>query len=220
MEDAQLSDVLARRIFQPLGMADTGFTVPSDKAWRCAANHGFDDRGLAAVLATVPGGHALAERPPGLRFFSGGQGLWSTVDDYLTFARIFVQGGSVEGAQILNPETIAMMTSNHLDERQRSTGEMLGTHPFASGHAYGFGVAVVAHPETADPTICGGGVGAVGWPGAYGGWWQADVNDRSVMILLTHNMVTLDQLAEGIGFGAWDAVIQFQALGSTYSTES
>jgi CubicO group peptidase (beta-lactamase class C family) len=215
MDEAPLSDVLARRVFQPLGMTDTGFTVPSDKAWRCAANHGYDARGHPAVLETVPGGHALADRPPDLTFFSGGQGLWSTIDDYLAFARIFVEGGTVDGRQILKPETLTMMTSNQLTEHQRATGEMLGGHPFAAGHGYGFGVAVVVDPETADPTICGGDAGAVGWPGAYGGWWQADPNDRSVMMLLTHNMASLDQLADGIGLGAWDAITQFQTLGST-----
>jgi hypothetical protein len=73
-------------------------------------------------------------------------------------------------------------------------------------------------PETANPAICGGGAGAVGWPGAYGGWWQADPTDRSVMILLTHNMVTLEQLADGVGLGAWDATTQFQTLGSAFPT--
>jgi len=219
MDDAPLSDVLAQRVFHPLGMTDTGFTVPSDKAWRCAANHGYDARGHPSVLETVPGGHALAHRPSDLTFFSGGQGLWSTIDDYLAFARIFVEGGTVEGQQILKPETVTMMTSNQLTEHQRATGEMLGGHPFAAGHGYGFGVAVVVDPETADPTICGGGAGAVGWPGAYGGWWQADPNNRSVMILLTHNMVTLDQLADGIGLGAWEAAVQFQTLGSTQLAE-
>jgi CubicO group peptidase (beta-lactamase class C family) len=80
------------------------------------------------------------------------------------------------------------------------------------------GVAVVIDPETADLTLCGGGAGAVGWPGAYGSWWQADPNDRSVMVFLTHNMVTLDQLASGVGFGVWDAITQFHELGSDPNT--
>lgn len=214
MEDAPLSDVLAQRVFQPLEMADSGFTVPPDKAWRCAANHGFDDQGRLTVLETVPGGQALTARPPGLTYFSGGQGLWSTVDDYLAFARLFVEGGTVDGVRMLKPDTLALMTSNHLTRHQRASGEMLGGHPFAAGHGYGMGVAVVVDPETADPILCGGGAGAVGWPGAYGGWWQADPTDRSVMIFLTHNMITLDQLANGIGFGVWDAITQFHSLGT------
>lgn len=214
MEDAPVSDVFAQRVFRPLGMTDTGFTVPPEKTGRCAVNHGFDDHGRPTVLDTVPGDHAVAARPPGLTFFSGGQGLWSTADDYVTFARMFVEGGTVDGVRLLKPDTLALMTSNHLTESQRATAEMLGRRPFAAGHGYGMGVAVVIDPETADLTLCGGGAGAVGWPGAYGSWWQADPNDRSVMVLLTHNMVTLDQLANGVGFGVWDAITQFHALGS------
>lgn len=127
---------------------------------------------------------------------------------------MFVEGGTVDGVRLLRPDTLALMTSNQLSERQRATAEMLGRRPFAVGHGYGLGVAVVMDPEVADPTVCGGGVGAVGWPGAYGSWWQADPDDRSVMVLLTHNMVTLDQLDQGIGFGAWDAITRFQATGS------
>jgi CubicO group peptidase (beta-lactamase class C family) len=73
-------------------------------------------------------------------------------------------------------------------------------------------VAVVIEPEKADPLRCGGGVGSVGWPGAWGGWWQADPNDDSVLIFLAHNMVELDQFAQGIGFEVFDAIMQFQTL--------
>ena len=76
------------------------------------------------------------------------------------------------------------------------------------------GVAVVMEPDRADPLRCGGGAGSVGWPGAYGGWWQADPNDGSVLIFLAHSMFRLDQLANGIGLGVWDAIRKFQALGS------
>jgi CubicO group peptidase (beta-lactamase class C family) len=80
---------------------------------------------------------------------------------------------------------------------------MIGQPIFASGHGYGLGVAVVIEPEKADPLRCGGGIGAVGWPGAYSGWWQADPNAQSVLIFLAHNIVELPQFAKGIGFGAW-----------------
>jgi hypothetical protein len=62
-------------------------------------------------------------------------------------------------------------------------------------------------------------VGAVGWPGAYGGWWQADPNDGSVLIFLAHNMVDLEQLAQGIGFGVWDAILKFHDLASARLVE-
>jgi CubicO group peptidase (beta-lactamase class C family) len=73
------------------------------------------------------------------------------------------------------------------------------------------GVAVVLEPAQAEPTVCGGGVGAVGWPGGFGGWWQADPNDDSVLILLAHNMVERHQFEQGIGFGIYAAITQFQA---------
>ena len=214
MEDAPLGDVLARRIFGPLGMDDTGFTVPAEKWTRRAGLCGFDDEGHPVPLNKAPGGQALADRPGGMTFESGGQGLWSTLDDYLAFARIFVGRGEVEGIRILRPETLAMMASNQLTAAQRATARMLGSRLFAIGHGYGMGVAVVMEPAQADPLRCGGGVGAVGWPGAYGSWWQADPNDGSVLIFLSHNMVELAQMAKGIGLDVWSAIVTFQKLAS------
>ena len=74
------------------------------------------------------------------------------------------------------------------------------------------GVAVVMEPEKADPLRCRGGVGTIGWPGAYGGWWQADPNDRSVLIFLSHNMLELHQMARGIGLGVWSAISSFHEI--------
>jgi hypothetical protein len=54
------------------------------------------------------------------------------------------------------------------------------------------------------------GVGTVSWPGAFGGWWQADPNDGSVLIFLAHNMVDLAQMAKGIGLCVWAAIEAFQ----------
>jgi len=89
---------------------------------------------------------------------------------------------------------------------------MLGQAPFAQGHGYGMGVAVVMEPEQADVLRCRGGVGTIGWPGAYGSWWQADPNDGSVLVFLSHNMVELSQLAQGIGLAAWSAIATFHAV--------
>lgn len=89
---------------------------------------------------------------------------------------------------------------------------MLGRSVFATGHGYGMGVAVVMEPEKADPLRCRGGIGTIGWPGAYGSWWQADPNDHSVLIFLAHSMVELRQLARGIGIGVWSAISSFYAI--------
>jgi CubicO group peptidase (beta-lactamase class C family) len=92
---------------------------------------------------------------------------------------------------------------------------MFGRPVFAAGHGYGMGVAVVMEPEKADPLRCRGGVGTIGWPGAYGGWWQADPTDRSVLIFLSHNMLELQQMARGIGLGMWSAIASFHRIATT-----
>lgn len=210
MDGEPLGEVLRRRIFEPLGMMDTAFVVPRDHRHRCAGAYGFDEAGTLTKLASAPGNAFLMERPDHMRFTSGGAGLWSTLDDYLAFARMFVGGGAVDRARILKPETLALMTTNCLTPEQRATATMLGRRPFATGHGFGMGVAVVMEPESAAPTPCGGGVGAVGWPGAYGGWWRADPNDGSVLVFLAHSMVTLEQLAAGIGLDVFSAIFQFE----------
>jgi CubicO group peptidase (beta-lactamase class C family) len=211
LEGAPLSAVLNRRVFAPLNMRDTGFIVSREKRDRCASLCGFDDEGRLTTLTAAPGGHALNERPTAMTFESGGQGLWSTLDDYLAFARMLIGDGR-SGVMLLRPETLTMMTSNQLTPEQRATTRMLGRPIFAAGHGYGMGVAVVMEPQKADPLRCRGGVGTIGWPGAYGGWWQADPNDRSVLIFLAHNMLELHQMARGIGLGVWSAIASFHEL--------
>jgi CubicO group peptidase (beta-lactamase class C family) len=215
MEGAPLGDVLERRIFGPLGMRDTGFTVPPEKRSRRARMYGFDNAGRLTLRLTASGGATMEERPEGMAYVSGGAGLWSTLDDYLAFARIFVGSGAVDGVRLLRPDTIALMTRNRLTENQRAQAEMLGLPVFGSGTGFGLGVAVVLDPEKASFLRGSGGVGTVGWPGAYGGWWQADPTDESVMIFLTHNVVELEQIAQGIGWGAFGAVRRFHALASS-----
>jgi CubicO group peptidase (beta-lactamase class C family) len=213
MEDAPLSEVMRRRLFGPLGMTDTSFTVPVGQHHRRAKMYGFDDSGRLAERTIGPGGAFLAERPEEMTFQSGGQGLWSTVDDFLTFARLFIGAGAVDGVRILKPETIALMTTNRLSETQRASARLLGMSVFAH-HGFGLGVAVVLDPEKAWAIRCKGAIGTVGWPGAYGGWWQADPVEQSIMIFLAHNALELAQLAKGIGLDVYSAISQFHATGS------
>jgi CubicO group peptidase (beta-lactamase class C family) len=102
-----------------------------------------------------------------------------------------------------------MMTTNRLTPEQRRTAEVARLPLFVSGHGYGMGTAVVMEPDHAEPLVCGGSKGAVGWPGAYGGWWRADPADSSVRIFLAHNMVTRQQFADGVGFGVYEAITAF-----------
>jgi CubicO group peptidase (beta-lactamase class C family) len=214
IEGAPLGEVLARRIFRPLGMADTGFIVPPEKRARRAAMHGFDAEGRLIRLAAVPGGAALAERPADMTYEGGGAGLWSTVDDYLAFARLFAGDGAVDGVRLLQPETIALMRANRLTETQRAGAKTLGMPVFAAGNGFGLGVAMTLDPASASALRGKGGLGTVAWPGAYGGWWQADPTDGSVMILLQHNMVDPEGLSEGHGLAGYGAIMEFHALGT------
>jgi CubicO group peptidase (beta-lactamase class C family) len=123
MEGSSLGAVLRQRVLDPLGMRDTHFGVPHDKRHRRAALTGFDEARRLTTLAVAPGGHALVERPDSMTFEAGGGGLWSTADDYLAFARLFVGGGAVDGVRILRSDTCALTMSNQLTpgQRQRSS---------------------------------------------------------------------------------------------------
>ncbi|HZQ53371.1 MAG TPA: serine hydrolase domain-containing protein [Bryobacteraceae bacterium] len=209
IEGSSLGAVLERRIFRPLGMKDTGFVVPEEKRHRRSAAYGFDETGHLTKRTTW-GDVVAPERPPNMAYESGGQGLWSTIDDYLKFARLFLGDGAVDGVRLLRPETLATMMTNQLTEAQRVHPGWLGLN---AGRGFGLGVSVVLETDKAD-FMRRGSVGTVSWPGAFGGWWQADPKERSVFIFLAHNMVDLAQMAKGIGLGVWAAIEQFQIAGS------
>ncbi len=205
IEGEPLGAVLKRRIFDPLGMKDTSFLVPPEKRDRRATAYGFNDEGHL-IKKTTWGGVVVEERPEEMAYESGGQGLWSTVNDYLRFARLFLGGGSVDGVRLLRPELLAQMMTNQLNEAQLANSRWLGLN---AGRGFGLGVSVVLKTDANDWRRRAG-VGTVSWPGAFGGWWQADPNDESVLIFLAHNMVDLTQMVNGIGLGVWTAIEAFQ----------
>lgn len=218
IEGSSLGSVLERRIFAPLGMKDTGFLVAHEKQHRRAAAYGFDDAGRLTKRTTWGGSWGdvvVPERPQHMAYESGGQGLWSTVDDYLKFARLFLGDGAVDGVRLLRPETLGRMVTNQLTDAQRAQFSLLGQRPFAHGRGFGLGVSVVLETDKTD-LMRRGSVGTVSWPGAYGGWWQADPKQRSVFIFLAHNMVELEQMARGIGLGVWVAIERFQTAAMAF----
>ncbi|MDB5472503.1 MAG: hypothetical protein JWR84_4063 [Caulobacter sp.] len=209
IDGVPLGHLLARRVFEPLGMTDTGFLVPADQRHRRAGLYGWDANGVIEPRLTASAGSSLPERPDDMAYESGGQGLWSTMDDYLAFARLFVEGGG----PLLQPHSYELMIRNRLTEPQRQAATMMGMPVFLPGHGFGLGLATVLDPATASFTRGKGGVGTVSWPGAFGGWWQSDPTDGSVMILLAHNVLDLDLAAQGIGLGVYGAIGEFHALG-------
>jgi CubicO group peptidase (beta-lactamase class C family) len=209
MEGAPLGQLLARRIFEPLGMKDTTFLVSSEKRNRRAVTYGFDEQGRL-IKCLKRSGVFIEERPQHTAYEGGGAGLWSTVDDYLKFARIFLGNGDVDGVRLLRSETLTQMMTNRLTDDDARPG-WLGIKPFALGRGFGLGVAVILKPDEIDMARRGS-EGTVSWPGAFGGWWQADPKENSIFIFLAHNMVDLAQMAQGIGLGVWAAIDRAQRV--------
>ena len=146
-----------------------------------------------------------------MAYESGAVGLWSTVDDYLKFARIFLGSGEVDGVRLLRSETLARMMSNQLTDTQRANFALLGQRLFAVGRGFGLGVGVVLDPDNSDMARRGS-QGTVSWPGAYGGWWLADPKEKLIFIFLAQNMVDVAQMAKGVGLGVWAAINEAQRV--------
>ena len=116
IEGKPLADVLSERIFEPLGMADTGFSVGPTGGGaprRCTSST------TNGTLQHDVMGPAPITDPP---FCTGGAGLWSTVDDYLRFARMLLGGGALDGVRVLSEESVRLMRTDRLtDEQKRHT---------------------------------------------------------------------------------------------------
>jgi CubicO group peptidase (beta-lactamase class C family) len=136
-----LDQVFQERIFAPLKMADTGFVVREDQRAR-----------FAACYEARPGGGMKLQddpqtspylKPPGL--LSGGGGLVSTAADYMRFANMLLNGGELEGARILAPKTIRLMTANHIPGGRdlTETSRSLFSESTNAGIGFGLGFAVV-----------------------------------------------------------------------------
>ena len=144
-----LPEFFAERIFAPLGMRDTGFVV-TDRD-RFTSYYRRDEGGL--VLADGPDGDW--SRPPA--FPEGSGGLASTADDWLRFARMLL----ADGAGLLSPASVRLMTTDHLTDAQRAVGEL-----FLEGQGWGFGGSVDIN--TAGPGTIPGRYGWVGGSGHVG----------------------------------------------------
>lgn len=208
VEGAPLGEVLRRRIFDPLGMSDTDFWAPPEKRDRLARLYRINPQ--TDQLEDVSFPHA--EAPP--EFEGGGGGLISSADDYLRFARMLLNGGELDGARLLKPETVALMRDNRLSEEQRQV-PFMGI-PFWMGQGFGLGVSVITDPEK-QAWMGAGSAGSFGWPGAFGTWWQADPEEDMVMLYLIQNAMDLSpeaasQLATGQRMGARAALPVFQKL--------
>jgi len=173
-------DVLMERILGPLGMRDTDFYVPKEKRSRAAVMYQQDEGALKVVPLRQ------YDEPPA--FTGGGGGLTSTLDDYLSFARMLLNGGELDGRRYLKRETVELMRSNRLSEEQRAI-PFLGL-PYWLGAGFGLGLSVVLDAEK-QAWMGAASKGSFGWPGAFGTWWQADPEKDMILMFLIQNYTPL-----------------------------
>ncbi len=167
-----LGEYLKEHIFDPLGMADTGFFVPEGKQQRIATLYHIRD-------GMTPEEREYPARAP--IFESGGGGLFSTVRDYSRFAQMLLHGGTLDSVRILGRKTVDLISRDHL------TPEQQRTHNWDTqrGYGYGLGVRVMTNPEVAD---INGSIGEWGWDGAFGNWFCVDPKENLTCVYLTTNL--------------------------------
>jgi len=162
---------LQMKIFEPLGMKDTGFWVDPSKIDRVTSvfTYGPDNRLMTA--------NTESQRSPGVKpaFLSGSGGLLSTIDDYFRFAQMVLNGGEANGKRLLKASTVQLMRTNVLAE-----GVAVDTYgPAQPGLGFGLDFAIVMDPaaaNTPEPR------GSFYWGGAFGTWfWLDPVNDMVVI---------------------------------------
>ena len=154
---------LRRRIFEPLRMVDSGFTVAPEKLPR-----------LAVIYEGSPQGGLRAARRQSTdsRFFSGSGGLFSTAPDYLRFCQMLLNGGQLDGRRLLSRKSVELMTARHSDPIPLS---------FLRGQYYGLGVAV--RKDDGDSGLLGS-PGTFGWSGAYNTYFRIDPKEQLILIFL------------------------------------
>ena len=172
----RLGDFMAERIFKPLGMKDTAFHVPSDQAGRLAQSFDKDPAtGNRFQLIDV-------SRPPGND--SGGAGAVSTAPDYLRFAQMMLNGGTLDGQRILSRTTVRWMTSDHLGPRIPIAQSPGGGVLMPTLYTFGLGLAV--RPADGLAPTAGTG-GDYNWSGYAGTTFWVDPKEQLVAVMMTQS---------------------------------
>jgi CubicO group peptidase (beta-lactamase class C family) len=166
-------EFLQERIFAPLGMPDTAFWVPPEKAHRLAGLYGPAKAGGLKVVKPLGGSDITKPtRNPW-----GGGGLVSTVGDYFRFGQMLLNGGELEGVRLLGRKTVEWMLQNHLPD---------GVHPMGeAANGFGLGGAVLLHPGLSHRP---GSPGRFGWGGAANTEWWIDPAEQLNCILMLQYM--------------------------------
>jgi CubicO group peptidase (beta-lactamase class C family) len=180
-----------RRLFAPLGMTDTGFFAPPEKAGRLATVY-WRDRGSGRLAVWNPASGASFAEPPA--FEAGGGGHVSTVDDFHVFGRMLLDRGTYRGRRILSEASVAAMLTDAITPAQKSAS------PFFPGfwdtHGWGLGIGLVTAPDAISQRQ-----GRFGWWGGFGTSFWCDPATDTVALLFTQRMMaSADDAALGNEF--------------------
>jgi CubicO group peptidase (beta-lactamase class C family) len=168
-----LGEFFRTRIFEPLGMHETGFWLPAEVTRRLPSYYMTSPETGQMELRNVSTPDEWS-RPPA--FPSGAGGLVSTVDDFLAFARMLLNRGvSANGTRLVSEPSVELMTTNHLTPDQ-----IAGAGPILGGRGWGFGVGVVTEPDAEWPVP-----GRYGWAGGYGTTWFNDPHRGIIAMAMT-----------------------------------
>ena len=190
--DRPLDEYLASAVFSPLGMVDSGFHVPPDKVERLAAV--YESTADALQRVDDEDTRAITERVP---LVTGSGGLASTALDYLRFTRMLLRRGELDGTRLLRPDTVALMTRNHLAP---ALCPIVIWGYVSEGEGYGLGVGVSVEPPA--PSMPGP-AGTYGWGGSWGTrFWIDPANDLSGIFMVQ----SLPFAFVGIGERFWSLV--------------
>jgi CubicO group peptidase (beta-lactamase class C family) len=178
----RFGEFLRTRLFEPLGMNDTAFYVPSDKLERFASCYQPEGRGPGLKLQDD------AKKSPYLtppKLESGGGGLVSTAPDYLRFCRMMLHGGALDGVRILSPKTVALFSLNYLPDGKEVADMALPGMFSESGYAgVGFSLGCGVNVDVAK-TRLPGTLGEYFWGGAAATAFWIDPREELTVVFMT-----------------------------------
>lgn len=170
-----LEAFLHQRIFEPLGMKDTGFSVPAASLDRLATSYWTNPASRKLVVYDEAQGGQWS-RPPA--FPSGAAGLVSTIDDYLAFGQMMLSQGKHGNERILSRLSVEAMTTDQLTPAQKAVSGLVPG--FFDNHGWGFGMSIVTRRDDIAAVP-----GRYGWDGGLGTSWYSDPTEEMVTILMT-----------------------------------
>jgi len=175
-----LETFFQERLFEPLGMKDTSFSVPGHKLDRLPTSYWTNFvSGKIEVYDNAKGGQW--SRPPA--FPSGAGGLVSTIDDYLSFGQMMLNRGKHGSERVLSRLSVETMTTDQLTPEQKAESGLVSG--YFDSHGWGFGMSVVTKRDDVAAVP-----GRYGWDGGMGTSWYSDPSEEMVTILMTQQSWT------------------------------